>query len=77
MPDKIDQKSLFSNAEQWCIDHEISYRKGSQPGEVIIACLKCANGRMFLYRSWSLCLACGHVSESFDDLDRLVKERTK
>ena len=74
MPDTIGQKSLFSKPELWCQEHGIQYRQGSYPGEIIVQCLSCKRGRMFLYQSWALCLACGHVSESLQDLERLLPE---
>ena len=70
------QANLFSPAELFCQRHGITYRKGSFPGEAVITCLTCGHGKMFVYQTWALCLACGHYSESFASLEQLLKVRT-
>jgi len=70
------QSNLFpepSAAEKWCQAHGVAYRTGSFPGEIVITCLSCKRGRMFIYQKWALCLACGHVSESLQDLEHLLE----
>jgi len=75
MSETVSQKSLFSKGELWCQAHSIQYRKGSFPGEIIVTCLKCKRGKMYLYKEWVLCLACGFHAEQLAELEKFVEVR--